>query len=62
MYRLFIKRGLDIILSGMALLVLSPVFLVVAVLVRVKLGSPVIFHQERPGYREKYLHCANSGQ
>ena len=53
MYRLFIKRGLDIILSGMALLVLSPVFLVVAVLVRVKLGSPVIFHQERPGYREK---------
>ena len=53
MYRLFIKRGLDIILSGMALLVLSPVFLVVAVLVRVKLGSSVIFHQERPGYREK---------
>ena len=50
---MFIKRGLDIILSGMALLVLSPVFLVVAVLVRVKLGSPVIFHQERPGYREK---------
>ncbi len=53
MYRLFIKRGLDIILSGMALLVFSPVFLVVAVLVRMKLGSPVIFHQERPGYREK---------
>ena len=53
MYRLFIKRGLDIILSGMALLVLSPVCLVVAVLVRVKLGSPVIVHQERPGYREK---------
>ena len=53
MYRLFIKRLLDIILSGAALLILSPVFLVVAVLVRVKLGSPVIFHQERPGYGEK---------
>jgi len=53
MYRLFIKRLLDIILSGAALLILSPVFLVVAILVRVKLGSPVIFHQERPGYGEK---------
>lgn len=41
------------ILSGMALLILSPVLLVVALLVRVKLGSPVIFHQERPGYGEK---------
>lgn len=53
MYRLWIKRMFDIILSGLALLILSPVFLVVAVLVRVKLGSPVIFHQERPGYGEK---------
>jgi len=53
LYRLFVKRGFDILLSGMALLVLSPVFLVVAVLVRLKLGSPVIFHQERPGYRER---------
>lgn len=53
MYRHFIKRGLDMILSGMALLILSPVLLVVALLVRVKLGSPVIFHQERPGYGEK---------
>ena len=53
MYRLFVKRLFDILLSGLALLVLSPVFLIVAVLVRVKLGSPVIFHQERPGYGEK---------
>lgn len=53
MYRLFIKRAFDILLSGLALLVLSPVFLVVALLVRIKLGSPVIFHQERPGYGEK---------
>lgn len=53
MYRLFIKRAFDIVLSGLALLALSPVFLIVAMLVRIKLGSPVIFHQERPGYREK---------
>lgn len=52
-YRLVIKRILDILLSGIGLLVLSPVYLVVAILVRVKLGSPVIFHQERPGYHEK---------
>lgn len=53
MYRRFIKRGLDILISAVALVVLSPVFLIVAILVRCKLGSPVIFHQERPGYHEK---------
>lgn len=53
MYRRYIKRILDIIISGIALLLLSPVFLILAILVRTKLGSPVIFHQERPGYREK---------
>lgn len=53
MYRRFVKRGFDILLSGMALILLSPVFLVVALLVRTKLGSPVIFHQARPGYRER---------
>lgn len=53
MYRHFLKRFLDILLSGCALIVLSPVLLVVAVLVRTKLGSPVIFCQERPGKDEK---------
>lgn len=53
MYRLFLKRCLDMVLSGLALLLLSPVYLIVALLVRCKLGSPVIFHQRRPGYREK---------
>lgn len=53
MYQKYIKRLLDMILSLIALIVLSPVFLVVAVLVRIKLGSPVIFHQKRPGYQEK---------
>lgn len=53
MYQKYIKRMLDIILSLAALAVLSPVLFIVAVLVRIKLGSPVIFHQERPGYHEK---------
>ena len=53
MYQKYIKRLLDIAISFTALLVLSPVLLVVAVLVRTRLGSPVIFHQDRPGYREK---------
>lgn len=53
MYQKYIKRLLDIIISFTALVVLSPVLLIVAVLVRCKLGSPVIFHQQRPGYQEK---------
>lgn len=53
MYQKYIKRLLDIIISFTALVLLSPVLLVVALLVRIKLGAPVIFHQERPGYHEK---------
>ena len=52
-YEKFVKRFLDIFLSGMALIILSPVLLITAILVRVKLGSPVIFCQERPGKDEK---------
>ena len=52
-YEKYIKRLLDIILSGLALVVLSPVILVTAILVRIKLGKPVIFCQERPGKDEK---------
>ena len=48
-YRSVIKRILDIILALIGLIVLSPVFLIVMVLVRVKLGAPVFFHQDRPG-------------
>jgi lipopolysaccharide/colanic/teichoic acid biosynthesis glycosyltransferase len=44
-----LKRGIDLLLSGVALLVLSPVLIVLAVMVRRKLGSPVLFRQERPG-------------
>lgn len=55
-YDKYIKRLLDIVLSGLALIVLSPVLLVTAILVRVKLGSPVIFRQARPGKDEKIFH------
>ena len=53
MYKNYIKRLVDMMLSGIALIVLSPVLLLVAILVRIKLGSPVIFHQKRPGKDEK---------
>ena len=53
LYARYIKRILDVLLSGCALVVLSPMLLIVAVLVRTKLGSPVIFCQERPGKNEK---------
>ena len=49
MYKKFVKRFLDIIISLTTLIVLSPVLLIVAILVRIKLGSPVIFNQDRPG-------------
>ncbi len=46
-YRKFVKRFLDILLSLIAIIILSPVFLVLAILVRIKMGSPVLFSQER---------------
>lgn len=48
-YEKYVKRMLDVIISAIALVVLSPVMLIIAILVRVKLGKPVIFRQERPG-------------
>lgn len=53
LYEKYIKRLLDMVLSGLALVILSPLLLVTVILVRVKLGSPVIFCQERPGKNEK---------
>lgn len=49
LYRNIGKRMLDIAVSFLAIMVLSPVYLILWVLVRVKLGSPVLFAQERPG-------------
>lgn len=48
-YERYIKRPLDFVLSFIALIILSPILLITAILVRTKLGSPVIFKQERPG-------------
>lgn len=53
MYGKFVKRLIDIIISGLGLIILSPVLLLLYILVRVKLGSPVLFTQERPGKDEK---------
>ncbi|WP_039043123.1 sugar transferase [Sporosarcina sp. ZBG7A] len=52
-YRRFVKRPMDFVLSLIAIIVLSPVLLIVAVLVRMKLGSPVLFKQQRPGLNEE---------
>ena len=51
-YRRIVKRPLDFSLSLLAIIILSPVLLVVALLVKTKLGSPVLFKQERPGLNE----------
>ena len=48
-YERFIKRPQDFLCALLAIVVLSPVMLVTALLVRIKLGSPVLFKQERPG-------------
>ncbi len=47
------KRALDLAIASIGLIILSPVFLVVAILVRIWLGSPVLFRQRRPGFKEK---------
>ena len=53
MYAKYIKRMLDFILSLIALIVLSPLMIIIGILVRIKLGKPVIFKQKRPGKNEK---------
>ena len=52
-YERYFKRPLDVFCSGLALVVLSPVMGVTALMVRSKLGSPVLFTQDRPGKDEK---------
>lgn len=68
LYRRYLKRALDVIISACAVVLLSPVLLVVALLVRVKLGRPVLFSQVRPGKDEvpftlykfrTMMHCEN---
>lgn len=56
MYKNFVKRILDIILSFIALIIFSPLLISTAILVRFKLGSPILFRQARPGKHEKIFH------
>lgn len=53
LYSCFFKRFFDILLSGLALILLSPVMLIVAILIRCKMGKGVIFSQYRPGKNNK---------
>ena len=53
MYKNHIKRILDILLSLCGILILSPVYLILWILVRCRLGKPALFTQERPGRKEK---------
>ncbi len=52
-YERFIKRPQDFLCALLAIIVLSPVMLITAILVRIKLGSPVLFTQDRPGRNGK---------
>jgi len=52
-YKKYIKRPMDFILALIGIIVLSPVLLIIAILVRIKLGSPVLFKQGRPGLNER---------
>lgn len=52
-YRQFTKRAMDLTLTAPGLLLLAPILCVVALLVRLKLGSPVLFRQQRPGLHGK---------
>ena len=52
-YERYIKRIQDFLCALLALIVLSPVLIIVAFFVRIKLGSPVIFKQDRPGLNER---------
>lgn len=53
MYRRFVKRLLDVVLSGIALVILAPVYLIIAIVVRIQMGSPIFFSQDRIGKDEK---------
>lgn len=53
MYKYFIKRLIDIVLSLIAMIILSPLYLIIAIVVRIQMGSPVLFSQDRIGKNEK---------
>ena len=53
MYKHFVKRLLDITLSGIAIVILSPLYLIIAIIVKFQMGSPILFSQDRIGKDEK---------
>ena len=53
LYEKFIKRFLDIILSIIALIILSPILLIISILIRKEMGTPVLFKQHRIGLNDK---------
>ena len=59
-YRGFGKRALDIVLSALALIILSPVALIVAIAIRLTMGPPVIFLRCGPGFMASPSLCTNS--
>lgn len=52
-YERFVKRPMDFILSTFAIIFFSPILIIVSYFVRIKLGSPILFKQKRPGLNEK---------
>ncbi len=52
MYKHFVKRLIDIVLSLIAMIILSPLYLIIAIVVRIQMGSPVLFSQDRIGKNE----------
>ncbi len=56
------KRIFDLLLTVPGFLVLSPVLLLLAILVRIRMGAPVLFTQQRPGMGESRLPCSNSAR
>lgn len=59
LYEQFIKRPLDCTIATATIIVISPVLIVIALLVQLKLGSPIIFTQERPGKTRKFSDYTN---
>jgi undecaprenyl phosphate N,N'-diacetylbacillosamine 1-phosphate transferase len=52
MYRLFFKRVIDIVISGVAMIILTPIFVILAICVRISMGTPILFSQNRIGKGE----------
>lgn len=53
LYELKLKRCVDFFLALIAIIVLSPIFLIISIIIAIKIGKPILFTQERPGLNEK---------